>query len=304
MKQQRLDRLIAVIEQLGDGHFHSGEAIGQQLNVSRTAVSKYIQEVQKLGIDVFRVTGKGYRLMSPLQLLDAEKIAALVNQASSAVDFEVDRIVTSTNDVVKQRLHESTIQSGFTVFAEAQTAGRGRRGKQWVSPFGSNLYTSFYWRLEQGMSSAMGLSLVIGSVVARVIETLGVPGVELKWPNDILVDGKKIAGVLVELEGQALGVAHAIIGIGINVAMPEPSKAAMDQPWTDIGSLLVEGFDRNKLAALLLSDCHAALLQFNQFGLKPFIQQWQQFDRLSNQHVRIIMGDKEIVGIAMGIDET
>lgn len=302
MKQQRRDKVTAVIEQLSDGQFHSGEAIGALLGVTRTAVNQYISDVQELGVDVFRITGKGYRIQEPLQLIDYNKIA----QAMGTTDhnFIVERVVTSSNDTVKQLLHEKTLTSGFAVLAEAQTEGRGRRGKRWLSPFGSNLYMSMYWQLEQGMSAAMGLSIALGTAVAQVITELGIGDVEVKWPNDILVNGKKIAGILVELEGQALGVAHAIIGIGLNLNMPALLHQDIDQPWTDIRTELGRSFDRNQLATQLMLKCRECLAEYEATGLKSFFSRWQQFDRLKGKPVRVIMGSKEILGIAEGIDDT
>ena len=305
MKQQRRERVITVIEQLSDGQFHSGETIGDLLGVSRTAVSQYIRDVQKLGIDVFRVTGKGYRLQSPLQLIELSSIQAYcADKDHEASSIDVERVVGSTNDVIKERLQQLTLPNGYTVFAEAQTEGRGRRGKRWISPFGTNLYMSIYWRLDQGMSAAMGLSLALGTAVAQVISDFGVPNVELKLPNDLLVDGKKISGILVELEGQALGVAHAIIGIGVNLTMPSQWQQEIDQPWTDISHHLGASFSRNQLAAMLLVKCRECLAEYELNGLTSFIARWQQFDRLQGQPVRIIMGNREIDGIAAGIDET
>lgn len=304
MKQQRRDRVISVIEQLSDGEFHSGEALGRLLGVTRTSVGQYIQDLQSLGLDVFRVTGKGYRLREPLQLIDTQSIKKYLQPQTNIDSIVIERVVTSSNDTIKANMQRLPLPNGYAVFAEAQTEGRGRRGKRWFSPFGSNLYMSMYWRLDQGMAAAMGLSLALGTAVAQVIAELGIADVELKWPNDILIDGKKIAGILVELEGQALGVAHAIIGIGINLAMPSLLKNEIDQPWTDIRSNIGTSFDRNQLAALLVSKCRACLKEYDALGLAAFVDRWQQFDKLKNKPVRVIMGDKEIHGVAEGIDET
>lgn len=304
MKQQRRDRVISVIEQLSDGEFHSGEAIGQLLGVTRTSVGQYIQDLQSLGLDVFRVTGKGYRLREPLQLINIDAIQQYLQPQTNTESIVIERVVTSSNDTIKASMQHLALPNGYTVLAEAQTEGRGRRGKRWFSPFGSNLYMSMYWRLDQGMAAAMGLSLALGTAVAQVISALGIEHVELKWPNDILIEGKKIAGILVELEGQALGVAHAIIGIGVNLAMPSLLNNEIDQPWTDIRNHISSGFDRNQLAALLVSKCRACLDEFSAQGLSAFVERWQEFDKLKNQPVRIIMGDREINGIAQGIDET
>ncbi|RUO60716.1 bifunctional biotin--[acetyl-CoA-carboxylase] ligase/biotin operon repressor BirA [Pseudidiomarina marina] len=304
MKPQRIERIVQVIEMLSDGQFHSGEALGEKLHVSRTAISQYIKDVQALGIDVFRVTGKGYKFAKELKLLDLERVTNYLRANDENVEnVHLERVIGSTNDFIKHALN-SPIDSGYAVFSEAQTEGRGRRGKRWISPFGSNLYMSMYWRLEDGMGAAMGLSLALGTVIAELLSELGVYDVEVKWPNDVIVDGKKVAGILIELEGQALGVAHAIIGIGINIQMPKWLGEQIDQPWTDLSTLLNNNFDRNQLAALLLAKCRKALKLYEGEGLKPFISRWQKFDRLALKPVRIIMGEKELHGIAEGIDES
>ena len=298
--KQKPQNIIRLIELLADGEFHSGAAIGQLLGVSRTAVSHYVTEVQKLGLDVFRVSGRGYRLAESIQLLD-EGIIANYLASGEVSHLQLQRVVGSTNDTIRS-LADADLVPGFTVLAEAQTAGRGRRGKQWQSPFGCNLYLSMYWPLNHGMAAAMGLSLAIGTAVAEALQAAGVIGVQLKWPNDVLVNGRKIAGILVELEGQATGDANAIIGVGLNLAMPVWLSNEIDQPWTDLRNVLATNFDRNWWAAELIQRCRAALCEFEQFGLTVFMPRWLQFDCLALQPVNILMGSEVVSGIAEGID--
>lgn len=299
--KQKEQNIIQLIELLADGEFHSGADIGARLNVSRTSISHYVTRIQELGLDVFRVTGRGYRLVEPIQLLSEAKIHQLLG-ADQANTVQLQRVVGSSNDVIRE-LAASERVAGFTVLAEAQTAGRGRRGKQWQSPFGCNLYLSMYWPLANGMQGAMGLSLVIGTVLAEALQEAGILGVEVKWPNDVLIDGKKIAGILVELEGQASGDANAIIGVGVNMAMPSWLSTQIDQPWTDLRSALEAPVDRNWWAAELIKRFRTALDQFEQQGLSPFIHRWLHFDCLALQPVRILMGNRELEGIAEGIDQ-
>ncbi|MDX1705942.1 bifunctional biotin--[acetyl-CoA-carboxylase] ligase/biotin operon repressor BirA [Pseudidiomarina sp.] len=305
MKQRELN-INRIIELLADGQFHSGSDVGELLGVSRTSIGQYIDAIEKLGIDVFRVSGKGYRLAEPLQLLKEDLVVAALAQVADsdgkAADVVLERVVGSSNDHLRQ-LRDRSTPAGFAVLAEAQTHGRGRRGKVWHSPFGSNLYMSMHWPLTQGMAGAMGLSIAVGTVIAEMLHNLGVFGVELKWPNDVLIDGRKIAGILVELEGQASGAANAVIGVGINLAMPLSVEQSIDQPWTDLRQVLQAGFDRNLLAADLIHRCRKGLHTFEQEGLKPFIKSWLHYDRLAMQPVKIMMGDQVIHGIAEGIDE-
>lgn len=289
---KRNDRIIRVIELLADGKFHSGEVIGKEIGVTRTAISEYIKDIQKLGLDVFRVTGKGYRLHAPLQLIET----------NIAQDLVCERVVTSTNDLLRERLRDKTeLPAGYAIVAEAQTAGRGRRGKHWFSPFGSNLYISLYWPLERGMTAAMGLSVAIGTVIAEVLRAYGVANIAVKWPNDVLASGRKLAGVLIELEGNAVESAHAVIGVGINIEMPKHMQAPIEQPWTDLSAELEQRVDRNALVQDLVAAFRAGLEVFEREGLAPFLPRWQQFDQLMGHDVTIIMGDRKIRGTAVGI---
>lgn len=303
MKQKELNS-ARMIELLADGAFHSGNDIGQHLGVSRTAISKYVAALESLGLDIFKVTGKGYRLAEPLQLLDATKISEYLVETlgERALDFEIHRVVGSSNDEIKQRVKTSLVP-GFAIFAEAQTAGRGRRGKQWQSPFGCNLYLSLYYPLKRGLSAVMGLSLAIGVGIAELLHQQGILGVELKWPNDILVDGKKLCGILIELDGQANGDAHAIIGIGLNIAMPGSVENAIDQPWTDLRRAAERPIDRNFWAAALLACVRKQFSIFEVQGLTPFIPTWLHYDRFALQPVRLLLGHEVIEGIVEGIDE-
>ncbi|CAB0151906.1 Bifunctional ligase/repressor BirA [Pseudidiomarina piscicola] len=300
---KRDDRVIRVIELLADGEFHSGQDIGEDIGVSRTAISQYIKQIQALGLDVFRVTGKGYRLAHSINLLDEPEIEKALGEEHRS-SFEVCRVVTSSNDVLRQRLNEqSSLEAGYAVLAEAQTAGRGRRGKSWYSPFASNLYVSMYWPLEHGMAGAMGLSIAIGTALASTLSEEGVADVELKWPNDVLVKGKKLAGILIELEGQAIDSAHAIIGVGINLNMPEWLASPIEQPWTDVATEINGPVVRNRLAARLLESLRQALTRYDADGLGSFIEQWQRFDSLEGKAVRLLFGEKSIAGTAVGIAE-
>ncbi|RUO60470.1 bifunctional biotin--[acetyl-CoA-carboxylase] ligase/biotin operon repressor BirA [Pseudidiomarina insulisalsae] len=301
---KRNERMIRVIELLADGEFHSGETIGEQIGVSRTAISQYIKDIQALGLDVFRVTGKGYKLSQSIELLDEAKIStALTALSESQAPVTLQRIVGSTNDSMRARLQAGQLlKAGEVLLAEAQTAGRGRRGKSWYSPFATNLYLTMYWPLNRGMSAAMGLSILVGTVLAETIRASGVNDVSLKWPNDVLVDGKKLAGILIDLEGQAVDSAHAIIGVGVNLSMPDWLEMPIDQPWTDLQSELNnQPLLRNEWVAKFIAALRAALMEFETHGLAPFIRRWLDFDDLYQRPVNLEFGERKLQGIAQGI---
>ena len=277
--------------------FHSGQELGAALGISRMAISKHIHALQELGVDIFSVKGKGYRLSKPLQLLDKEKILSL---SHTAVELDVLNVIGSTNDYVKARGAKNS--NGFTCVAEAQTSGRGRQGRKWVSPFGASIYLSMFWSFANGYQSVTGLSLAIGVAVNRALNELNIPGCQLKWPNDIYLDGKKLAGVLIEIEGQPDAWCHSIIGIGLNISLPE-NVQEIDQPWADLNQDELNPVERNQLCAILLRHLHQALLEFENTGLEPFVDEWMAADFFANQRVKLLMGENVVQGIARGINK-
>lgn len=286
---------LQLISILADGEFHSGEQLGTAMGMSRAAINKHIQTVRDWGVDIFTVPGKGYSLPFPIELLVAEKIHALLPTGH----VDVLSVIDSTNQYLLDRIGE--LSSGDACVAEYQQAGRGRRGRKWFSPFGSNLYLSMYWKLEQGPAAAMGLSLVIGIVMAEVLQRLGAEAVRVKWPNDLYLNDRKLAGILVELTGKTGDAAQLVLGAGINLKMREPASDAINQGWINLQEAGVN-IDRNELTATLLKELRSALLHFEQEGLAPFIPRWRGLDNFLDRPVKLLIGDQEIHGIERGID--
>jgi BirA family biotin operon repressor/biotin-[acetyl-CoA-carboxylase] ligase len=286
---------LTLISILADGEFHSGEQLGESLGMSRAAINKHIQTLRDWGVDVFTVPGKGYSLPEPIQLLDETFIRREIAQGSVAVLPVID----STNQYLLDRL--AGLQSGDACVAEYQQAGRGRRGRKWVSPFGANLYISMYWRLEQGPAAAIGLSLVIGIVMTEVLRDLGADQVRVKWPNDLYLNDRKLAGILVELTGKTGDAAQIVIGAGVNLAMRNAQAGDINQGWINLQEAGVR-IDRNVLAARLITELRSALHCFEQEGLTPFLARWEVLDNFINRPVKLIIGEKEIFGISRGID--
>ncbi|MGP9438251.1 bifunctional biotin--[acetyl-CoA-carboxylase] ligase/biotin operon repressor BirA [Ewingella sp. AOP8-B2-18] len=287
---------LHLISILSDGEFHSGEQLGTELGMSRAAINKHIQTVRDWGVDIFTVPGKGYSLPAPIQLLDEQQILSFLPEGRVSVLPVID----STNQYLLDRI--TTLGSGDACVAEYQQAGRGRRGRKWFSPFGSNLYLSMYWKLEQGPAAAMGLSLVIGIIMAEVLQKLGAEDVRVKWPNDLYLKDRKLAGILVELTGKTGDAAHLVIGAGINLKMREPSADSIDQGWINLQEAGVH-IDRNQLTATLLSELRLALRQFEIDGLAPFISRWRSLDNFIDRPVKLLIGEQEIHGIERGIDQ-
>ncbi|AIU86908.1 bifunctional biotin--[acetyl-CoA-carboxylase] ligase/biotin operon repressor BirA [Pectobacterium odoriferum] len=286
---------LKLINILSDGEFYSGELLGEMMGMSRAAINKHIQTIRDWGIDVFTVTGKGYSLPAPMQLLDEEVILNHLPEGGVTVLPVVD----STNQYILERL--DTLSSGDACLAEYQQSGRGRRGRQWFSPFGANLYLSLYWRLEQGPAAAVGVSLVIGIVMAEVLHKLGADGVRVKWPNDLYLKDRKLAGILVELTGKTGDAANLVIGAGINLQMREPAPDTINQGWINLQEAGID-INRNTLASTLISELRSALAVFELQGLEPFIPRWEKLDNYFNRSVRLIIGNREIHGVDRGID--
>ena len=286
---------LTLISILADAEFHSGEQLGERLGMSRAAINKHIQTLRDWGVDVFTVPGKGYSLPEPIQLLDEEQIARQIEHRRVTVLPVID----STNQYLLDRLSE--LQSGDACVAEYQQAGRGRRGRKWFSPFGSNLYLSMYWRLEQGPAAAIGLSLVIGIVIAEVLQSLGADKVRVKWPNDLYLQDRKLSGILVELTGKTGDAAQIVSGAGINLMMRRVESDVVNQGWISLQEAGIS-IDRNTLAACLIKELRAGFKLFENEGLAPYLTRWEKLDNFINRPVKLIIGDKEIFGISRGID--
>lgn len=289
-----------IVQALANGQFCSGELLGEQLGISRAAVSKYIKSLGELGLNIFSVTGKGYRLAEPIQLLDKALISKHCEHFTPT-QITLLNVVDSTNQYLKERI--GSLLNGDVCLAEAQTAGRGRRGRTWVSPYGASLYLSQFWQFAGGYQSIGGLSLAVGVAITQALETAGYQDVQLKWPNDIYAQGKKLAGVLIEVEGQMGSACDCIIGVGLNMALDMGSER-IDQPWIDLATLNPDGFDRNRVSALLLDELTRCTELFSQAGLEPFLEQWRNRDVYRDKPISLIIGNKSVQGICKGIDKT
>lgn len=289
---------------LADGQFHSGEVLGSTLGISRSAVWKILKTMPELGLDVQAVPRRGYRLSEPLELLDKDNIVNALTPAGASLlsKLEIHEDIDSTNRLMMQRAVEGA-DSGHVCLAEQQQDGKGRRGRRWTSPYGCNIYLSFLWRFAQGAPEALStLSLVAGVTTARVAEKFGIAEVGMKWPNDILVDGRKLGGILLEFAGENSGPCYIVSGIGVNYRMPSEAGSEIDQPWTDICSHSKK-VSRNHFTAVLMDELLSAYDKFHTQGFEPFMQDWQRLDVCRGQMVVLQVQDEHIIGRAEGIDE-
>jgi len=296
----------ALLPLLANGEFRSGQDLADVLGVSRTAVWKQVNRLTvECGLQIESVKGKGYRIPGGIDLLDAKQVAAAMDARAAALMTRLDIFdsVDSTNAEIMRRAGQGC-GSGLVCTAEQQTAGRGRRGRQWFSPYASNLYLSLLWEFNQGAAALEGLSLAVGVAVARALHTCEVPAVQLKWPNDVLHDGAKLGGILLEMNGDVAGACRVVIGVGLNVAMPATASGAIDQAWTDIKTITGNPHPgRNLLLAALLDELLPLVADFEQQGFSRWRDEWQSLDAFADTPVLLNTGAAQLDGIARGVDE-
>ena len=293
----------SILQTLSDGRFHSGEALAQDAGVTRAAVWKAIQSLQSdFALDIHSVHGRGYRLAESIELLDRASILQQLRQPTMLAGLETFFSIDSTNHYL-MHAHAQAVQAPWVVLAEQQTAGRGRRGRSWQSPFAGNIYGSLLWRFNQINANFVGLSLVVGVVVCRLLSQLGIEQLSLKWPNDVLCQGKKLCGILIEMRGETQGPYDAVIGIGLNLAMPDEAGRAIDQPWIALEQVATGLPARNALAAQLIDALLDTLPAFEEFGLQPFLADWRSLDQYRDQDVVLHLGENRVEGIERGVDE-
>lgn len=280
---------IRALRLLADGRFHSGAELARGLARSRATVSETLKGAGELGVAVFSVPGRGYRLAQPIEFLDAAAILAALGPAAARVRLTLVDEVDSTSTRLAS-LAQSGAPSGTCVAAEWQKAGRGRRGRDWQAGLGSSLTFSLLWRFEQGAGHLAGLSLAVAVAVARALESAGVAGVGLKWPNDLVHGWKKLGGILVETSGEMLGPTAAVIGIGLNWRLDAPVAARIDQPATDLAAIADPPPSRNALLARLLDELTRSLERFGREGFAAFRDDWRARHAYAGRRVRILEG--------------
>lgn len=288
--------LIAALS--ADAHV-SGTDLARRLGVTRAAVWKQIEALRDLGAPILAAPGRGYRLEWPFEALDEEVIRrelepALRRRVHIAAHWQID----STNSALLRAAADEAPDFSVAI-AETQSDGRGRRGRTWQSPLGGNVYFSLLKRFDAAMGTLAGLSIVAGIALARTLRSFGIRDVGLKWPNDVVADGRKLAGILVELGGEFLGPCYAVIGIGINV---RASRVKIDQPVTDLATLCGTPPSRNRLVARLIENLDEATATFTQQSFAGFEQAFAEFDTLAGKPIRVHAAAKMREGVAAGID--
>lgn len=290
----------------------SGDALARAAGQTRAAVWKRIEALRQAGLDIVAQPGRGYALVQPLDLLEAESILAALPAAvrSHVGRVEVAWSIDSTNSELLRRRATKDGKAEI-LMAERQTGGRGRRGRAWASPLAAHLYLSAARGFGGGLARLGGLSLVAGVAVAEALTALGFAGARLKWPNDVVVAGpeglRKLGGLLIEGSGEHAGPARAVIGLGLNVRMPEAAAREIDQPWCDLAGLSADAAralpGRNMIAAAVLAHLLPALEVFDAEGLAPFLPRYAALDALAGQAITLHSASATQRGTALGVGE-
>jgi BirA family transcriptional regulator, biotin operon repressor / biotin---[acetyl-CoA-carboxylase] ligase len=302
------ERTWQLLNLLADGEFHSGEALADELGVSRASVFNALDGIADCGVQLQRIRGRGYRLARPWQRLEQSEVAHWLGNDAGQFEIKVLPQAASSNTLLLQRAGLGAANGGApggsVVAVELQTAGRGRMGRNWHSGLGTALTFSLLWRFDCGLNALSGLSLAVGVAIVRALSKLGARGVQLKWPNDILTEQGKLAGVLIEAQGDMLGPSTVVIGVGLNCTLPAGLVPQIGQPACALDEICAVMPTRNQLLAVLLRELAHVLQQFSQGGFAALREEWEQYHIYQNRPIKLQMADGNAVnGIARGVSD-
>ena len=289
---------------MADGAYHSGEELGELLGVSRTAVWKQIKKLEVSGLNIESIKGRGYRIPNGMDLLSQSVlISSLDRSVKEALDdIDVMAVVDSTNSVAMSRAQAG--MRSYLCTAEQQTEGRGRRGRVWQSPFGRNLYFSLVWTFEGGACVLEGLSLAVSVAVVGALNAMGVEGLRVKWPNDILFEDKKLAGILLEMTGDAEGPCKLVVGVGINISMLQSDAQEIDQPWVNLDDISSGLPKRSEVLGAIINALVPLLSSYEGLGFSAYRDVYLSLDAYKGRPVYIKQGARVVIGRSAGVDDT
>ncbi|MES0874790.1 biotin--[acetyl-CoA-carboxylase] ligase [Sinimarinibacterium thermocellulolyticum] len=288
--------LLALVDRLADGDWHSGERLAAACGISRAALAKRIERLKDWQLAVEARHGLGYRLAAPIERLDAARLQAALGERLRV------RVVAVTDSTNAQLLAADANDDPQALFAEYQTAGRGRRGRGWVTPFAAQLAFSVAWSFDAVPAQLSALPLAVGVVLARRLHALGAAAVRVKWPNDLVADGRKLAGILIEHRGEG-GGCRVIVGVGLNLGLRPEHASEVTQPWINLTELLAAPVARNALAADLLDALTTTLAAYPRTGFAGHAAHWPALDVSYERPVQVQLGERRIDGIARGVDD-
>ncbi|MDP3662606.1 MAG: biotin--[acetyl-CoA-carboxylase] ligase [Nitrosomonas sp.] len=299
-------RALSILRLLNDGQFQSGVSLARKLSCKRADISNALKNIDLYGIEIVKIRGQGYCWINPIVYLNKDSILRNSSIYPRKLDIALFDTLDSTNTLLLNNLEREVADNNCVpvVATEYQTKGRGRAGRAWHSGFGDSLTFSFGWWFDQGVSALSGLSLLIGIAVIRVLRSLSINCVRLKWPNDILFENKKLAGILIELRGENLGPSHAVIGIGINFKLSEVIKSSINKEIIDLSSISDVLFDRNQILSALLTEFLNILPIFRDYGFAYFKNEWISYHAFEGQVVSLILPNGSVVvGTVDGVIE-
>ena len=290
--------LRQLLAQLADGQFHSGDELGQALGVSRAAVWKQLKKLEDLDIPCSSVKGKGYRLQDAIELLDDDALRSHVRYPVDRLDILLDTASTNT-----YLFDQATDHMGkrYAALAEKQTSGRGRRGRSWVSPFGKNIYLSLLVTMPGQVADLEGFSLLIAIAVERALVELGIEQVGLKWPNDVYLEGRKLAGILLESAQSQPNYCQVVIGVGLNLSLSDTDAAKIEQPWAALKHYRPD-LSRNQVAGVLLNQLLWAVNEFQREGFAPWVSYWAERDIFYRREVLLSSVNERKQGVVKGVN--
>ena len=275
-----------ILNLLADGQFHSGEALAQRFKVTRATIWNAIQHAESLGVEVFSVRGRGYKLPQAIELLDKNLVLNAIGEQRAWFNLQILDEVASTNTYLMQ---QKSSAHATCVAAHIQTHGKGRRGRTWVSQLGASLTFSLLWRFQCGAAALSGLSLAVGVALIRALNSLGVNHAQLKWPNDVLVNGNKLAGILIELQGDLEGPSAAVIGVGVNLNLPKNVLDSIDQPAIDLVNVSAKPINQSELLGVILKHLADVLSGFEAHGFIGLRDEWLRYHAYENKPVRMLL---------------
>lgn len=297
------ERTLQLLHILADGKFHSGENMARELGISRASVFNALAKITDYGVVLQRIRGQGYRIAKAWQKLNRVEIIRLLGSEATNFDLEILPQADSSN-VQLLKIARSGAKGGKVLAVEIQTSGRGRLGRNWHSGLGNALTFSLLWRFDCGLEALSGLSLAVGIALVRAFRKLGITGTQLKWPNDILTERGKLGGILLEAQGDILGPSAVVIGIGLNLALPDNIVKNINQPASALDEICIRLPTRDQLLAITLQELATVLRQFVNSGFASLRNEWERYHFYQNQSVRLHMPDGSTVcGIACGISE-
>ena len=312
---------LELLKLLADGAVHPEPELARLWTSGQTGAQVSMEEqlsaLEQLGLEIQVTAGQGVRLVGGIELLDRQLILDGLNDRASKLltHLQLDPVIDSTN-AQAIRLVEAGHGSGLVCTAEQQSAGRGRRGRTWISPFASNIYLSLVWEIAGGVAALEGLSLAAGVATVHALQRSLAelqPGlkhssapvdIRLKWPNDVLYQGDKLGGILVEMTGEVAGPCQVVVGVGLNVQMPASAAADIDQSWSDMCAITGARPSRTRLLSQLLNELLPMLAGFEREGFTPWQPAWESFDAYAGAPVVVHAGDQQLTGIARGVDSS